>query len=226
MEKPWIDISLPSGYAVPPIELSLMYVLVLYLEFLFLRTTRWRYGIIIIHLVLPLMFECSVSWLTMFFMGLPWCFASFLSVMSIAYVPTTDSDWQIRKRGVAKIGLGLLKLTDRMLSYPWLSGYSLMCTGLFGIKGYLFLGVVDVCMGIHQVLLAVNYIDVFDSPIISYSKRWNRAVRNIFHNRVFHNKEALDESWITPRDLRGLTTFAISGFLHEWIIMAYAAKSL
>ncbi|KAI8978132.1 hypothetical protein BDB01DRAFT_800895 [Pilobolus umbonatus] len=196
MEKPWIDISLPSGYAVPPIELSLMYVLVLYLEFLFLRTTRWRYGIIIIHLVLPLMFECSVSWLTMFFMGLPWCFASFLvfsppdtisewmkSVMSIAYVPTTDSDWQIRKRGVAKIGLGLLKLSglwivdpylpvaDRMLSYPWLSGYSLMCTGLFGIKGYLFLGVVDVCMGIHQVLLAVNYIDVFDSPIISYSPK-------------------------------------------------------
>ncbi|KAI9264984.1 hypothetical protein BDA99DRAFT_507384 [Phascolomyces articulosus] len=58
-----------------------------------------------------------------------------------------------------------------LLSLPWFSWKSMELTLLYGIKGYCFLGIVDIGMGIEEIVLGTPLVDLFDSPIISSSPR-------------------------------------------------------
>lgn len=90
-----------------------------------------------------------------------------------------------RKGGVVKLLRGAFKfwlmkhVIDQiipedytvLLRLPWFSAGSLMLTVVLGIKAYLMLGVVDLGMGLEQLVLGVPLIDLQDSPIISASPR-------------------------------------------------------
>lgn len=95
------------------------------------------------------------------------------------------SNTKVRVKGAAKMALGVFKIAfmhlmidpllprhpDYALEYPWYSTASMMYTVLFGIKAYCMLGIVDVFMGLEQLLFAWNMVTVFNSPIIAYSPR-------------------------------------------------------
>ncbi|KAI9311332.1 hypothetical protein BX666DRAFT_1868111 [Dichotomocladium elegans] len=54
-----------------------------------------------------------------------------------------------------------------LLSLGWFDLLSLLLTVLYGIKAYCTLGIVDVFMGLEQILLGVPLIDIFNSPILA-----------------------------------------------------------
>lgn len=96
------------------------------------------------------------------------------------YTPT-----KIRLKGAAKVALGLFKIafcrliidpvlprhSEYALEYPWLHPYSMIYTVLYGVKGYCYLGVVDVFMGLEQLIFGWNMVNLFNSPILSSSPR-------------------------------------------------------
>ncbi|EIE86860.1 hypothetical protein RO3G_11571 [Rhizopus delemar RA 99-880] len=91
----------------------------------------------------------------------------------------------IRYRGAATCCLGVLKWSfmrlflDPLLPhkpifalyYPWFHPLSLIYTILYGVKAYCLLGAVNVFMGLEQVIMGWNMVQLFDSPIIASSPR-------------------------------------------------------
>ncbi|KAI8097703.1 uncharacterized protein BX664DRAFT_293393 [Halteromyces radiatus] len=171
----------------------------------------------------------------------------------------TNQDGLPRVHGLAKVARGIFKLSliysvldpwflssvnDNLLltlQYPWYYPQSLQYNLVLGIKAYCLLGVVDIFLGVEQVISGVRFIDLFHSPILSssprdfWSRRWNMVVRNQFHHQVFmpmqadmyNNKEKTTSQPIHPQQKkgfwsskngRGLVVFMLSGVLHELII--------
>ncbi|KAI9493576.1 hypothetical protein BDB00DRAFT_367419 [Zychaea mexicana] len=169
---------------------------------------------------------------------------------------------QNRWHGVIKVARGTSKLiflhqciepwlpanNAYILSLPWFDWRSLTLTMLYGTKGYCFLGIVDIGMGLEELVLAEPMIDLFNSPIISssprdfWSRRWNRAVRNLLHRIVFmrgkndgctsvmdgkkkkkqHDMKKKDSNntllAVGSRNIMGFMAFVVSGVFHELII--------
>ncbi|KAG1146181.1 hypothetical protein G6F37_005694 [Rhizopus arrhizus] len=120
-------------------------------------------------------------------------------------IPSTAPTKVIRYRGAVNICLGILKLSfmalfiDPLLPqkpifalyYAWFHPISLLYTVLYGIKVYCILGVVDIGLGVEQIVTGWEMIQLFDSPVLStsprdfWSRRWNRIVRNVLHTKVF-----------------------------------------
>lgn len=55
----------------------------------------------------------------------------------------------------------------------------------------------------------------------TYSRRWNRAVRNLLHELIFLSSSKTDAR---GRYWRGLLVFFVSGLFHELIIMSCCRK--
>ena len=58
-----------------------------------------------------------------------------------------------------------------ILSLTWFHWKSMTLTMLYGIKGYCFLGIVDIVMGLEEFALDMPMIDLFNSPILASSPR-------------------------------------------------------
>lgn len=88
----------------------------------------------------------------------------------------------IRLLGLAKVCRGIFKWafikaaidpwlppsTQVLLHLPYWSISSLKLTLLLGVKAYCLLGSMDIILGLQQWLLALQTIDMFDSPALAY----------------------------------------------------------
>lgn len=208
---PWIEIALPPAIVLSAPTLITLYVMVLGLDFSLLiherhleklvSATQLRMGMVIVHVLLPMIFISNNPPCNILFAAGPWFIASYAAHMptntltfrkcvndlfkvTIQEDQNTDKT-KIRCKGVTKISLGVLKLVFMelminpliplhpmyVLNYAWFHPMSLIYTVLFGIKAYCLLGAVDIFMGLEQFLFAWNMIDLFDSPILSTSPR-------------------------------------------------------
>ncbi|KAI9483833.1 MAG: hypothetical protein EXX96DRAFT_520448 [Benjaminiella poitrasii] len=240
---------------------------------------RLRIVMTIVHVLIPLVFISPHPPCNVLFAAAPWFFAAYAShlpaekmtiydfiksLFKIIIVPdSTMTQTQIRIKGLAKIALGVLKFafmqlcvnpvlphrTEYALEYTWLHPMSLLYTLLYGIKAYCLLGVVDVFMGLEQVVFGWNMVTLFNSPIISssprdfWSRRWNSVVHHLLHELVFmrnantfqipdspiakkisgHGMNVMDTIsyfFTRTRQGRGLMAFIVSGVFHELIIMS------
>ncbi|KAL9545243.1 hypothetical protein MBANPS3_007244 [Mucor bainieri] len=163
----------------------------------------------------------------------------------------SDSNTSINTLGLFKCLRGAAKLAalyfgvepllptmpDDMLRYSWLSKESLLNTFLFGLKAYLVLGVVDVMTGLAQAVTGWRMVDMFDSPLLATSNRWNKTVRNLLHSQVFSSQKERNtkknddpkamkkaEGFFSTRQGRGLMAFLVSGAFHELIICSVCRK--
>ncbi|KAI7851987.1 hypothetical protein BDC45DRAFT_571572 [Circinella umbellata] len=138
-----------------------------------------------------------------------------------------------------------------ILSLPWFHWKSMILTMLYGIKGYCFLGIIDIGMGIEEFVLGIPLIDLFNSPILAssprdfWSRRWNRAVRNLLHHIIFvrsikeditnkdtkltkkkaeDKKERRTSFFFSTKNVMGFLAFFVSGVFHELIITSMLRK--
>ncbi|KAI8329837.1 hypothetical protein BC941DRAFT_442039 [Chlamydoabsidia padenii] len=119
------------------------------------------------------------------------------------------------------------------LAYPWYHPMTLLYNLMLGVTAYCLLGIVDIFLGIEQVVSGIRFMDLFDSPILAssprdfWSRRWNRVVRRQFHGHYFVQSPVAGDKvetrnkskgfW-TSRHARGLNIFMLSGVLHELIL--------
>lgn len=159
-----------------------------------------RVFIALFHASLPLIFISPSRLFNVFFIGIPWFFAVhaaymppndlsparfFKSLLKMTSIPSTAPTKVIRYRGAVNICLGILKLSfmalfiDPLLPqkpifalyYAWFHPISLLYTVLYGIKVYCILGVVDIGLGVEQIVTGWEMIQLFDSPVLSTSPR-------------------------------------------------------
>ncbi|CEI93900.1 hypothetical protein RMCBS344292_08125 [Rhizopus microsporus] len=185
-----------------------------------LSPIQLRLALACIHAILPLIFVSPNRPLNVLYAAVPWFVVSYSAHMPtdqltpIAWIdtlikimvePNDNHTNRIRCRGAATSCLGILKwsfmhlfidplLPHRTLFalyYPWLHPMSLIYVILYGVKAYCLLGIVDIFMGLEQVVTGWNMVQLFNSPILAtsprdfWSRRWNRAVRNLLHKQVF-----------------------------------------
>ncbi|KAG1042786.1 hypothetical protein G6F43_011812 [Rhizopus delemar] len=192
-----------------------------------------RVFIVLFRIALPLLFVSPNIPINVLFTAVPWFFTSYTARMPIEQLTLAEwtnkvikitsessenmSVSSIRYRGAATCCLGVLKWSfmrlflDPLLPhkpifalyYPWFHPLSLIYTILYGVKAYCLLGAVNVFMGLEQVIMGWNMVQLFDSPIIAssprdfWSRRWNRVIRNLLHTQLFltnkHNTEIAEK---------------------------------
>ncbi|KAG0739967.1 hypothetical protein G6F57_001796 [Rhizopus arrhizus] len=196
-------------------------------------SAQLRVFIVLFRIALPLVFVSPNIPINVLFAAVPWFFTSYTARMPIEQLTLAEwtnkvikitsessenmSVSSIRYRGAANCCLGVLKWSfmrlflDPLLPhkpifalyYPWFHPLSLIYTILYGVKAYCLLGAVNVFMGLEQVIMGWNMVQLFDSPIIAssprdfWSRRWNRVIRNLLHTQIFltnkHNTEIAEK---------------------------------
>ncbi|KAI8138347.1 hypothetical protein BJV82DRAFT_673696 [Fennellomyces sp. T-0311] len=234
-----------------------------------LTATQLRVLMAMVHATIPQIVVSPNVSNNMFFAAFPWfvvsCCASlplerltvkqtYDAFTKIILAPEPKVENRNRWEGCVKVvrGTGKLIFLSRciepwlpknnayLLSLPWLDWKSLVLTVLYGIKGYCFLGVVDIGMGIQQFVFAEPVIDLFNSPILSssprdfWSRRWNKAVRNLLHHIIFMRDSRFDgtkakdakrhEKAVPSKNILGLLVFVVSGVFHELLILSMFRK--
>ncbi|KAI7869335.1 hypothetical protein BDF14DRAFT_1783955 [Spinellus fusiger] len=167
---------------------------------------------------------------------------------------TASSTGDVRINGLVTMGRGFTKLAlaycfaeplvkkdvEHYLALPLFSIESIVSTFLFGAKTYLVFASIDIMLGLCQTLTGIPMVDMFDSPILSYSpkdfwnRRWNRVVHDIFrrlnnvkdaemqvqskkHDTVGEISGAKKQSTPLSRNAKGFLTFLLSGVGHDML---------
>lgn len=205
------EIKLPEPIVVPAGILTVGYAIVLAFDFLLVRNEKklskfisplQLYTLIgLYHFILPILFESKYNFGNISFMLHPWSVAGQIIFLANSNMtakqwvwncvkiascqdesPTTDTNREIRIKGLKKVARGCAKIAfmkivlDRLLpddlsillSYPVFSLDSLYLTYILAFRIYCMVSVSDVITGLVQALFSIRFLDTFDNPFMAY----------------------------------------------------------
>ncbi|KAG1502297.1 hypothetical protein G6F46_003081 [Rhizopus delemar] len=219
--------------------------------------TQLRVAITTAHALVPLVVASPSSPANVAFATVPWFVASYsaglpLDTFSVkewtraifeTVIDRSPVEGNVYVQGLVKTGRGILKLLilvygvqpllpsrpDLMLRYPWFSKTSLIHTFLFGLDAYLIMGFLDMAAGVVQVMTGLKMEDMFDSPFLATSRRWNKHIRNLLHAQIFSKAKEKKEKkkpkgFLSTVQGRGLLSFTASAIFHELIVWSVCRR--